>query len=75
MRGKGKRKKDKGRKGEGNQGRKRGRKGKRERENFSVLRRSKLNGPRIKVGPCSGSYTWIPKSVCFGKLQEVGVFS
>ena len=52
---------------------KRGRKGKRERDNFSVFRRLKLDGPRIKVGPHSGSYVWVPKSVCFVKLKEVGV--
>ena len=32
-------------------------------------------GARGKVGPRNESYTWIPKSVDFAKLQEVEVFS
>ena len=30
-----------------------------------MFRQSKLNGPRIKVGPCNESYTWVPKSERF----------
>ena len=56
-------------------GRKQGRKGKRKRENFSVFRRSKLGSSRIKFGPRNESYTWVPKSVGFVELQEVGVLS
>ena len=57
------------------QGRKRGRRRNRERENFPVFRLSKLDDPRIKVGPRNESYAWVPKSVCCVKLQEVGVLS
>ena len=44
-------------------------------EDFPAFRRSKLDGPRIKVGPHNESYAWVPKSVCFFKLQEVWVLS
>ena len=45
------------------------------REDFPAFRRSKLDGSRIKVGPHNESYEWIPKLMCFVKLQEVGVLS
>ena len=35
----------------------------------------KLDGLRIKVGPRNESYACVPKSECFIKFQEVGVFS
>ena len=44
-------------------------------EDFQAFRWSKLDGSRIKVGPCNESYTWVPKSERFVKLKEVGVFS
>ena len=44
-------------------------------EDFPAFRRSKLDGPKIKVGPHNESYAWIQKSVGFVQLQEVGVFS
>ena len=44
-------------------------------EDFPAFRRSKLDGPRIKVGPRNKSYVWVPKSERFVKLQEVGVLS
>ena len=61
---------------EENESRERKRKnvGKREREIFPEFRRSKIDGPRIKVGPCNESYAWVPKYVSFVKLQEVGNF-
>ena len=30
---------------------------------------------RSEVGPRNESYAWVPKSLCFIKLQEVGVLS
>ena len=44
----------------------RGEKGRRKK--FSTFRRSKLDGPRIKVGPHNESYVWVPKSESFVKL-------
>ena len=44
-------------------------------EDFQAFRWSKLDSLRIKVSPRNESYTWVPKSVCFVKLQEVGVLS
>ena len=44
-------------------------------EDFSAFRWLKLGGPRIKFSPRNESYAWVPKSVGFFKLQEVGVFS
>ena len=71
-----KRRKKKERSGEGKTGEKRERKGKRGKiVDFSAFRWSKLDGLRIKVGPCNKSYTWVPKSLGFVKLQEVGVLS
>ena len=48
--------------------------GRGKREDFPTFRRSKLDGPRIKVGRRNESYAWVPKSECFVKLQEAGVF-
>ena len=68
--------KKKERSGEGKTGEKRGRKGKRgKREDFPAFRQSKLDGPRIEVGPINESYAWVLKLVGFVKLQEVGVLS
>ena len=53
---------------------KRKKEGEREREIFPVFRRSKLDGPRVKVGPRNKRYVWVPKSVSFVKLQEVENF-
>ena len=67
-----KERKDRGRK----TGEKRGRKGKRgKREDFPAFRRSKLDSPRIEVGPRNESYVWVPKSRGFVKLKEVRVLS
>ena len=44
-------------------------------EDFPTFRRSKLDGPSIKGGPHNESYSCVPKSEHFVKLQEVGVFS
>ena len=41
---------------------------------FQVVRRSNLDGPRIKVDPRNESYAWVPKSGSFIKLQDVGNF-
>ena len=49
--------------------------GRGKREDFAAFPWSKLDGPRIKVGPCNESYTWVPILVGFVKLQEVGVLS
>ena len=46
----------------------------RKRKIFLVFQRSKLDGPRIKVGTCNESYTWVPKSGSFVKLQVLGNF-
>ena len=55
---------------------KRGKKGEeRKRKIFPAFRRSKLDGPRIKVGSRNKSYAWVPKSVGFVELQEVENFS
>ena len=32
---------------------------------FPVFRRSELESPRTKVGPCNESYAWAPKSEFF----------
>ena len=65
----GKRKKGVGKEKQGRKEEERG------REDFPAFRLSKLDGLRIKVGPRNESYAWVPKSVCFVKLQEVGVLS
>ena len=71
-----KRRRKKERSGEGKIGEKRGRNGKRgKKEDFQAFRRSKLDGPRIKVGPRNESYAWVLKSLGLIKLQEVGVLS
>ena len=44
------------------------------REIFLAFRRSKLDGPRRKVGPRIMSYVWVPKSWSFMKLHELGNF-
>ena len=44
------------------------------RKIFPAFQRSKLDDPRIKVGPRNKSYAWVPKSVGFVELQEVGNF-
>ena len=41
---------------------------------FVVIGLSVLVGARSKVGPRNESYAWVPKSVGFVKLREVGVF-
>ena len=41
---------------------------------FTVIGPSVLVGTRSKVGPCNESYAWVPKSMDFAKLREVGVF-
>ena len=41
---------------------------------FAVIGPSVLVGARGKVGPCNESYGWVPKSVGFVKLREVGFF-
>ena len=43
-------------------------------EIFRVVRRSNLDGPRIKVNPRIESYAWVPKSWSFMKLRDVGNF-
>ena len=45
----------------------------REREIFPAFHRSRLDGPRIKVGPHNEIYAWVPKSECFVKLKKVAV--
>ena len=42
-------------------------------EDFPTFRWSKLDGPKIKVGPRNDSYAWVPKSKRFVKLKELGV--
>ena len=39
-----------------------------------MFRRSKVDGPRIKVGPRNEGYAWVPKLESFVKLQEVRNF-
>ena len=41
---------------------------------FTVIGPSVLVGAREKVGPRNESYAWVPKSMDFAKLREVGVF-
>ena len=41
---------------------------------FLAFRRSKLDGPGVKVDPCNEGYSWVPKSWSFVKLHEVGNF-
>ena len=41
---------------------------------FAVIGLSVLVGVRSKVGPRNETYAWVPKSVGFVKLREVGVF-
>ena len=48
--------------------------GERKSKIFSVFQWSKLDSPRIKVGPHNESYAWAPKSWSFVKLQEVENF-
>ena len=50
------------------------RKNEREREDFLYFGRSKFDGSRTKVGARSAIYMWIPKSLSFDKLHEVGYF-
>ena len=40
---------------------------------FMVIGPSVLIGARGKVGPRSESYAWVPKSLGFAKLREVGI--
>ena len=63
-----KKEKKKERKGEGKRRRKRKKGEERKRHIFPAFRRSKLDGPRIKVGPCNESYAWVLKSRIFVKL-------
>ena len=49
-------------------------KGKGKREDFSTLRRSKLDGPSTKVGTRSAIYVWTLKSWSFDKLHKVEDF-
>ena len=41
---------------------------------FAVIEPSVLVRARCKVGPRNESYAWVPKSVGFTNLREVGVF-
>ena len=69
------RKKKEKRKEKKSDGEGKGRKGEeRKREIFPAFRRSKLDGPSIKINPRNVSYTWVPKSRRFVKLQEVENF-
>ena len=49
-------------------------KGKGKREDFPVLRWSKLDGPSTKVGTRRAIYVWTPKNWSFDKLHKVGDF-
>ena len=42
---------------------------------FPAIGPSVRVGARGKVGPCIKSYMWVPKSVGFAKLRELGYFS
>ena len=42
--------------------------------NFPTIGPSFLVRVRGKVGPRNENYAWVPKSVGFAKLREVGVF-
>ena len=48
-------------------------KGKGKREDFPVLRRSKLDDPSTKVGTRSAIYVWTPKTWSFDKLHKVEI--
>ena len=53
---------------EGKRIEKRKKRGDRDREIFPIFRRSKLDGPRVKVGPRNETYAWVPKSESFVQL-------
>ena len=53
--------KEKERGGEGKHRRNGKKREERKKKIFPTFRRSKLDGPRIKVGPRNESYAWVPK--------------
>ena len=65
-----KERKKKSYRGEANREREREKK----KEIFLAFRRLELDGLRRKVDPHIASYLWVPKSLSFVKLHEVGNF-
>ena len=42
---------------------------------FWAIRQSEFFGPRSKAVLCSEGFAWVPVSISFDKLREVGVLS